>query len=141
MSLKEMHENLQYVANSKEKNKGKKVDKEKTKKRGREMDVTDSDNAVVNEASVNGEQIRSTSSIVDYDSDGDKNEENANIESSKTSDALIDENSPESVVLKEKYESYKMFWGLQSFMITENAKRFVEVPTMAAANSDAGSDY
>ena len=140
-SLKEMHDNLQNITNPKEKNKSKKIDKEKTKKRGRDIEANDNDGGGVNKTRENEEQIKSLSAIVDYDSDGDKMEENINIDPSKTSDALTDENSPESVLLKEKYESYKMFWGLQSFMVTENAKRFVEVPTIAAATLDAGDDY
>jgi hypothetical protein len=49
----------------------------------------------------------------------------------------VDENSADSVEMHEKYGLYKMFWGLQEFMCTENVKRFVDC---AAVVGEAGTD-
>jgi hypothetical protein len=75
--------------------------------------------------------------IVDYDSETEKNEEMALSEMEKE-DTVIDENSPETVELREKYGLYKTFWGLQSYMSCENSKRFVDTPTAAATTSNTG---
>ena len=66
--------------------------------------------------------------IVDYESDSEKVEEMA-VEN-KIDNNEINENSEDSVELSEKYGFYKMFWGLQEFMCTENAKRFVDCPAV-----------
>jgi hypothetical protein len=76
--------------------------------------------------------------IVDYDSETEKNEEMVLSEIEKE-DTVTDENSPETVELREKYGFYKTFWGLQSYMSCENAKRFVDAPIAAATASNTGN--
>lgn len=72
---------------------------------------------------------------MDYESDSEKVEEMA-VES-EIGEMKIDEDSADSVEMHEKYGLYKMFWGLQEFMCTENVKRFVDC---AAAVGEAGTD-
>jgi hypothetical protein len=72
---------------------------------------------------------------VDYESDSEKVEEM--VVESESGEIKIDENSADSVEMREKYGLYKMFWGLQEFMCTENVKRFVDC---AAVVGEAGTD-
>ena len=69
--------------------------------------------------------------IVDYESDAEKVEETV-VENgiNEIDNNEINENSEDSVEMSEKYGFYKMFWGLQEFMCTENAKRFVDCPAV-----------
>ena len=66
--------------------------------------------------------------IVDYESDSEKVEEM--VVENRIDNDEINENSEDSIELSEKYGFYKMFWGLQEFMCTENAKRFVDCPAI-----------
>ena len=86
--------------------------------------------------------------IVDYESDQEKAEEiTETIKIEKTEKNLVEiknkmdvdvdvdididiENS-DSAEVRTKYSLYRLFWGLQSYMSSENGKRFTECPSVS----------
>lgn len=97
------------------------------KKNEKEHEKTHTQNDVENKVPVPG--------IVDYESDSEKVAEM--VVENEIGEMKIDENSVDSVEMHDKYGLYKMFWGLQEFMCTENVKRFVDC---AAVVGEAGND-
>ena len=121
--------------------------KDKDKERDKDIKIKNASNSpmrgeVCVADSKNDEKVKTESAlgIVDYDSETEKNEEMIVNETEKEDD-VIDENSPESVKLREKYMLYKTFWGLQSYMSSDNVKRFVDAPTAAATTSNTGTIF
>jgi hypothetical protein len=124
-------------------------DKDKERDKDKDIKIKNASNSpmrgeacVADSKNDNDEKVKTESAlgIVDYDSETEKNEEMIVNETEKEDD-IIDENSPESVKLREKYMLYKTFWGLQSFMSSDNVKRFVDAPTAAATTSNTGTTF
>ena len=78
--------------------------------------------------------------IVDYESDSEKVEEMVVENENIIDNNEINKNSEDSVEMSEKYGFYKMFWGLQEFMCTENAKRFVDCAAVMIGEEGKISD-
>ena len=84
--------------------------------------------------------------IVDYESDQEKTEditETIKIEKTEKNlvefknkmdvdvDVDIDIENSDSAEVRTKYSLYRLFWGLQSYMSSENGKRFTECPSVS----------
>ena len=74
--------------------------------------------------------------IVDYESDQEKSDE---IDGKmKMNIVESGDEGPESADVRAKYSTYKMFWGLQSYMSSENSKRFTDCPAASAVAVGGG---
>jgi hypothetical protein len=117
------------------------------------MEVTDTNSEIVkvevveaikDEIEAEGTSEGTGLGIVDYESDQEKTEtevkEEGSVEAIEIKDEIITLSpeakkvAAESEILKKRYELYKMFWGLQSFMSSENSKRF-EDPAKTAVGA------
>ena len=99
------------------------------------------------ESELNAKNILSKTEIgiVDYESDQEKNEEItesikiekteknlAEIKNKMDVDIDVDVGNSDSAEVRTKYSLYRLFWGLQSYMSSENGKRFTECPSVIA---------
>ena len=84
--------------------------------------------------------------IVDYESDQEKVPESSELNKNEEKmDVVIAENenninceNSDSADVRAKYGLYKLFWGLQSYMSSENVKRFSDCPAGAGAGEGGG---
>ena len=105
--------------------------------------VNDDENntKMILESESNAKNILPEIGIVDYESDQEKTEEMTEImktEKTETNliqcenkmDVDIDVENSDSAEVRAKYSLYRLFWGLQSYMSSENGKRFTECPSV-----------